>query len=385
MRFFYIYSLVLVCALSSCGRAYFPIQLDTPSRSERNQGQQTLSVLLIPMTEASIAKANLEPYKRRIVLGGDLQKPAKIIPISKSVKERLPNVAEPGVYTFGVGDQITFTTFETRRSINEVFTRELVVSDQGFLSIAGLGKFSVVGLNQAELQDDIEKRMIERGAEQPFELTITNFVSKKVYVSLEPGRRLLSLPYTNLPMFLSNVIIAFTQSSNISSEIGDGVVEIHRDGQVYTVSLSKAINRESTKIRIFPNDLIKIKTFIYKKERVMLVGETGGQKSISINPLIRETLSEIIFGSNSLNNISSDYSQIYVIRKSNKSLLAFHLDITNPVRIVLANKFEMRPEDIVFVATQPLSLYSRTLSQILGSSGATITIRNQLRNEKIIN
>ena len=40
----------------------------------------------------------------------------------------------------------------------------------------------------------------------------------------------------------------------------------------------------------------------------------------------------------------------------------------------------MRPDDIVFVATQPLSLYSRTLSQILGSTGLT-SARDTIRNE----
>ena len=80
-------------------------------------------------------------------------------------------------------------------------------------------------------------------------------------------------------------------------------------------------------------------------------------------------------------DLNSDFSQIYVLRESNKSFLAYHLDITNPTRVSLASKFEMRPDDIVFVATQPLSLYSRTLSQILGSTGLTIQARDTIRTE----
>ena len=70
-----------------------------------------------------------------------------------------------------------------------------------------------------------------------------------------------------------------------------------------------------------------------------------------------------------------------LLRKSNKSFLAYHLDITNPTRVSLASKFEMRPDDIIFVAPQPLSLYSRTLSQILGSTGLTLQARDTLRSE----
>ena len=88
----------------------------------------------------------------------------------------------------------------------------------------------------------------------------------------------------------------------------------------------------------------------------------------------------LFFSGFALNNVTSDFSQIYVIRKKSKKLTAYHLDITNPGRISLASKFEMRPDDIVFVATQPLSLYSRTLSQILGSTG--LTLQGQRHNKK---
>ena len=46
-----------------------------------------------------------------------------------------------------------------------------------------------------------------------------------------------------------------------------------------------------------------------------------------------------------------------------------------------ASKFEMRPDDIIFVATQPLSLYSRTLTQILGTAGLTLQARDTIRAE----
>ena len=87
------------------------------------------------------------------------------------------------------------------------------------------------------------------------------------------------------------------------------------------------------------------------------------------------------FSGSVLNSTTSDFSQIYVLRKKKKLFHAFHLDITDPTRVSLANQFEMRPDDIVFVATQPLSLYSRTLSQILGSTGLTLQARDTIRTE----
>ena len=102
----------------------------------------------------------------------------------------------------------------------------------------------------------------------------------------------------------------------------------------------------------------------------------------------KSTLANAIFNSENsgrsvLNLVSSDFSQLYVLRKNqiSKSYDAFHLDVTNPVRISLAHEFELRPNDIIFIATQPLSLYSRTLSQILGSTGLTLQARDTIRTE----
>ena len=68
-------------------------------------------------------------------------------------------------------------------------------------------------------------------------------------------------------------------------------------------------------------------------------------------------------------------------REKRNEFIAYHLDMSNPVRMSLAKEFEMRPDDIVFVATQPISLYSRTLSQILGSTGLTLQARDTIRTE----
>ena len=161
----------------------------------------------------------------------------------------------------------------------------------------------------------------------------------------------------------------------------DARISILRGSEIFEISLLKIIKGNGNKMRLFPNDKIFISPLTYRPEKVLVVGETFAQTAIPITSFQRQTLSETIFNGRVLNNVTSDFSQVYVIRESNKKLVAYHLDITNPGRINLANKFEMRPDDIVFVATQPLSLYSRTLSQILGSTGLTLQARDTIRTE----
>ncbi len=170
------------------------------------------------------------------------------------------------------------------------------------------------------------------------------------------------------------------KNRNLPNNI-DKKITLLRDGVEYTTALSLLLKRPSKQIRLFSDDKIIFNSIIFKKENVLIVGETGDQKSVNINSISRPTLTEILFNPGVFSLNSSDFSQIYVLRKKLSHFNAYHIDITNPTRVNLASKFEMRPDDIIFVATQPLSLYSRALSQILGSTGLTLDARNAIRSE----
>ena len=111
------------------------------------------------------------------------------------------------------------------------------------------------------------------------------------------------------------------------------------------------------------------------------MSETGAQRSVKIDSLARKTLTNALFDQAFINNGSSDFSQIYVLRKKQDEFLAYHLDISNPTRVNLANEFELRPDDIIFVAAQPLTSYNRGLSYILGIAGITLTARDRVEAE----
>ena len=87
-------------------------------------------------------------------------------------------------------------------------------------------------------------------------------------------------------------------------------------------------------------------------------------------------MSEALYSDETFNNISSDTSQIYLLRsKSNKKkmITAYHLNASNPSRLMLANKFELRPGDIIYVAPQPVTNYNRAFSQIFGAYAMTVS------------
>jgi len=46
-------------------------------------------------------------------------------------------------------------------------------------------------------------------------------------------------------------------------------------------------------------------------------------------------------------------------------VVAFHLDAKSPTRLIVADAMELRPNDILYVAEQPIISFNRALGTIL--------------------
>lgn len=372
--------LFLVIVLSSsCGRIYFPIELNTISRAERLEKQQTTKVKVIPMSSDSVRVANTTPYKRFIVEVDDLKKPAKQIPAELALVEKFPSLNDPGPYLIGVGDILGYeeliSVLGTPGSSATLITRLLTVNEDGLINFFQLGRIRAENRTLSELEDEIYSKVVQAGGNTNFNLYIKEFLSKEILVSAN-GVNSVSVPFVSNPIYIDEILEKIRIPQGL-----DAKISIFRGEDEYVFSYKKLTMRTKERVRLFPGDRVFVKTLNYKTEKVLLVGETGAQSAIPINSTQRPTLSDAIFSGGVLSNITSDFSQIYVLREKKKLFHAYHLDITDPTRIGLASRFEMRPDDIVFVATQPLSLYSRALSQILGSTGLTLEARDTLRTE----
>jgi polysaccharide export outer membrane protein len=82
------------------------------------------------------------------------------------------------------------------------------------------------------------------------------------------------------------------------------------------------------------------------------------------------TLADVLFEDGGIDIKFGDYAEIYVLRaesdpQRNGGLTAFHLDADNAVNLAVATRFEIRPNDVVFVAEQPVTSWNRAVSQIL--------------------
>ena len=153
----------------------------------------------------------------------------------------------------------------------------------------------------------------------------------------------------------------------------DAQIELIRNNEVYRLSIRKIIEGKYKKIRLFPDDRIIVNSLPYRPETVVITGEVINPRLYNLSPSERKTLSEALYSDQTFNNVSSDTSQIYLLRQQNQNnVLAYHLDASNPSRLILANRLELRPGDIIFIAPQPITNYNRALMQIFGAYAMTI-------------
>ena len=76
-------------------------------------------------------------------------------------------------------------------------------------------------------------------------------------------------------------------------------------------------------------------------------------------------MADVLFTSGGpLSASSAKRSEIYLLRGS-KPVVAYHLDAQSPTRLIVADAMELRPNDILYVAAQPIISFNRMLATII--------------------
>lgn len=106
-----------------------------------------------------------------------------------------------------------------------------------------------------------------------------------------------------------------------------------------------------------------------ERDYVFLAGEVRSQSRIPL-PYGRVThLADVLYDNGGFPEEQGDPLQIYVLRPSSDpaafgAVTAWRLDARNAAAITLATRFEMRPDDVVFIAAQPITTWNRALRQL---------------------
>lgn len=299
------------------------------------------------------------------------------------------------------------------------------VQDDGAVAIPDVGRIAIDGMTLEEAEAALFQRLVEHQISPSFSLEIAEFNSRRVSVGGAVNTPAV-VPVTLTPLYLDEAIAA---AGGIAAPDRNHVtIRLFRDGTLYRIPADRlgsghARIRLVDRDRLFVDagyDLRQAQTYFEEQIRlsehrnsarqtalqnlsteialrraelaeqretfqdrlaldavgrdfVYLTGEVGRQSRIALPFETRATLADALYGEGGgIPTETANVGQIYVLRGSTdprefSSVTAWHLDARNVANMLLATRFELRPNDIVFVAEQPVTKWGRVVRQITPS------------------
>ena len=237
---------------------------------------------------------------------------------------------------------------------------EAVVGYDGTVVLAGVGKIKALETTLPELRQEILQAMDKLpNSKNDFQVEVSKFSSKTALISI-PGKNSGIVQITDKPLTLDAVLTkngVFLDGAIITR------INLKRSNNLYSFTFTELMEKHANEIILEPDDRVTVNFLAYKPNKVFVLGGIS-PTIINIDPTKRETLADILFTpSGALSSISAKRSEIYLLR-GKKPTTAFHLDAQNPTRLLVADALELRPNDILFVAEQPIPMLNRTLVNI---------------------
>lgn len=288
--------------------------------------------------------------------------------------------AESQPYRIGAGDILGITVWDhPELSLSQGTSAEAntttggyTVSPQGKIQFPYIGPIDLLGRTEYEVRDLLASKLTKFVKNPQVTVRVLSYRSRRVYIDGEvrtPGL----LAINDLPMSLPEAVGragGFTASADLSA------IEITREGKTTTVSLplltESGVN--PAKVLLAPGDLVRVPP--RSEARVYVLGEVLRPNTLTLRNG-RLTLNEALSESGGVSPVSGNPRQVFVIRSANTAQPEiYHLDVSRAAAFALAEGFELRARDVVYVDPVPLVRWNRVISLMLPSAQAITTTRD---------
>lgn len=309
------------------------------------------------------------------------------------------------------------------------------VQDDGAIAVPDIGRVMLAGLTLEEAEAQLFQSLVENRIDPTFSIEIAEFNSKRVSVGGAVGQPTV-VPISLTPLLLDEAI---TISGGVVTPDADfASIRIYRDGKLFQIPLAQYLRQpDLQKTRLIAGDSVFVDTTFnlekaqaYFAEQIALaqfqqqsrtqalaaltaevnlrraaLTETRSnfQERVALDAVDREyvyltgevtqsgrfalpfrrhaTLADALFEQSGFSNETGNPSQIYVLRshaEDGGEVTAWHLNASNIGNLLLATRFNLRPNDIVFIAEQPVTRWNRVVQQLVPSlitSGAGLVTK----------
>jgi polysaccharide export outer membrane protein len=275
-------------------------------------------------------------------------------------------VARPQGYVIGNGDVLQIIVWDHPEltipagQFRDAETSGQQVGDDGYLYYPYVGMVKAAGMNVAALRDVLTEKLSTYIENPQLDVRVVGYRSKRVYLVGEvnnPG----VLPLNDVPLTIADAI---SLSGGLTENAYKSGVNVSRDGKVHEIDLYD--HADSTQnLALKHGDIVNV--LDRSQQKVFVMGEVKTPKSVEIingHLTLAAALGEV----GGVNQNSANSGAIYVVRGTKKDKPEiFHLDASYATGMLLAERFEMQAQDVVFVDAAGISQWNRVISQLLPS------------------
>lgn len=279
----------------------------------------------------------------------------------------------PDSYRISPGDTLLVTVWDHPELTTPAGTQQAAVTNgrlvypDGTMFFPFAGQVKVAGMTIEEVRNTLSSKLA-RYIQQP--QVDVNVVGSGGRVSVQGAfENTGPQDITTTPLTLSQAI--GTATVNVEQADLSGFV-LTRDGKSYPLDLD-ALNRNGA---VAPDLYLKPGDHLYMpyndRKEAYVLGEVLRPQAITFKTTDM-SLTQALGRAGGLNPVSAKGEAVYVIRgieeMQQTPARVYHLNAKSPAAFALADRFSIRPGDVVFVGPAGVTRWNRFLSQLLPLSG----------------
>ena len=248
-----------------------------------------------------------------------------------------------------------------------------VVDHQGRIQFPFAGLLPVEGLTEEAARALLTQKLARYIANPNITLRVQSYRSKRVYIDGEvkqPGLQAIN----DIPMTL---VEALNRAGGLLPSADQSRIALERGDARYSINLRDLVQKgiNPGNIMLAPGDVVRVHS--RDESKVFVSGEVVTPKALTMHNG-RLTLNEALGETGGISPLSGDARQIYVVRKTPERTRVFQLDARLTGSLAMAESFELRPKDVVYVAASPLANWNRHLSLLFpGALTSAVGVTNR--------
>jgi len=275
----------------------------------------------------------------------------------------------PATYIIGIGDVLMVTVWDHPEltipagSFREAEDAGQQVGENGFMFYPYVGMVHAAGMKISELREVLTEKLSTYIQDPQLDVRVVAFRSKRAYVVGEVNKPGI-LPIVEVPLTIADAI---SLSGGLTPAAYKSGVNVSRDGKVYEIDLKAMYDYadSSQNMTLQHGDIVNV--LDRSQQKVFVMGEVSRPGSVEIingHLNLSAALGEV----GGVRQTSANPSGIYVVRgSSGNGPQIFHLDAQYATGMLLAERFTLQAQDVVFVDTAGVSQWNRVISQLLPS------------------